>query len=139
MLKGFARVVAARSSSTASLMGYSVPSDAIGSIVRASTNGQSRSIAAITAALRFKQRTRGRSGVLTVAAEPMTAGRQRVYNLSVDQAEEYFANGVLVHNCRYACASRPWVRTVEPPPVIDTWARAFARANREDVADWRVA
>lgn len=29
------------------------------------------------------------------------AGTSDVYNLSVDQVPEYFANGVLVHNCRY--------------------------------------
>lgn len=26
-----------------------------------------------------------------------------VYNISVDEHEEYFANGILVHNCRYIC------------------------------------
>jgi hypothetical protein len=33
------------------------------------------------------------------------AGRADVYNLSVEGVEEYFANGVLVHNCRYLCMS----------------------------------
>lgn len=41
------------------------------------------------------------------------AGPAQVFNLTVDGAEEYFANGVLVHNCRYACMSRPWVPSVE--------------------------
>jgi len=27
-----------------------------------------------------------------------------VYDLMVADAEEFFASGVLVHNCRYACA-----------------------------------
>lgn len=35
-----------------------------------------------------------------------------VYNLTVDEVHEYFANGFLVHNCvdaiGYACMSRPW-------------------------------
>jgi len=38
-----------------------------------------------------------------------------------------------------AMGLREYVHIDKPPPVIDTWARAFARANREDVADWRVA
>lgn len=29
-------------------------------------------------------------------------GRVLVYNLSVDGPHEYFANGILVHNCEYA-------------------------------------
>jgi hypothetical protein len=40
---------------------------------------------------------------------------------------------------RYAMMSRPWVRDVERPVVKDSWARAFERAGREDVDDWRVA
>jgi phage terminase large subunit len=31
-----------------------------------------------------------------------TGTRNRVYDLSVEEAEEFFASGVLVHNCRYA-------------------------------------
>lgn len=38
-----------------------------------------------------------------------------VYNLTVDEVHEYFANGFLVHNCiddvGYACMSRPWKPT----------------------------
>lgn len=33
------------------------------------------------------------------------AGRADVYNLSVEDTEEYFANGLLVHNCRYLLMS----------------------------------
>lgn len=54
-----------------------------------------------------------RFGAPTVVGTPISAGFQRVYNLTVDGAEEYFANGVLVHNCRYACMSRPWTRRPE--------------------------
>ena len=36
-----------------------------------------------------------------------------VYNLTVDEEHEYFANGFLVHNCydavAYGCMSRPWI------------------------------
>lgn len=35
----------------------------------------------------------------------LAAGTADVYNLSVDGEEEYFANGVLVHNCRYLLMS----------------------------------
>jgi len=56
-----------------------------------------------------------RNGVLTVAENPRIAGRQKVYNLTVDGAEEYFAEGALVHNCRYACMSRP-LKTEKPKP-----------------------
>lgn len=35
------------------------------------------------------------------------AGKERVYDLTVEGAHEYFANGILVHNCmdafRYGC------------------------------------
>lgn len=38
-----------------------------------------------------------------------------VYNLTVDEVHEYFANGFLVHNCidaiGYGCMSRPWKPT----------------------------
>ena len=40
------------------------------------------------------------------------AGKADVYNLTVDEEHEYFANGFLVHNCAdaviYACLSRPF-------------------------------
>jgi len=38
------------------------------------------------------------------------AGTEKVYNISVEGEPEYFANGVLVHNCeslRYGLMSRP--------------------------------
>lgn len=36
------------------------------------------------------------------------AGRARVFDLTVEDQPEFFANGILVHNClRYACAARP--------------------------------
>ena len=40
-----------------------------------------------------------------------------VYNLTVDEVHEYFANGFLVHNCidaiGYGCMSRPWKPTAQ--------------------------
>jgi hypothetical protein len=55
--------------------------------------------------------------VLSVNVLPM---RVPVYNLTVEGAPEFYANGVLVHNCdslRYMCAeldlaARPRVRTI---------------------------
>lgn len=44
----------------------------------------------------------GQSIVVTLAAS--VTGMQRVYNLQVEDCEEYFANGVLVHNCVMALA-----------------------------------
>jgi hypothetical protein len=41
----------------------------------------------------------------TVGAKQMQMHEPRpVYNLSVEEMEEYFANGILVHNCRYGIA-----------------------------------
>lgn len=41
--------------------------------------------------------------------------------------------------CRYACMSRPWLRDAEKPVARDTWAEAFARADRTEVEGWRTA
>lgn len=68
----------------------------------------------------------GRFGALTVVSEPMTAGRQKVFNLSVAEAEEYIANGALVHNCRYACASRPYTAPL-PPSASEAEPDRYAR------------
>ena len=45
----------------------------------------------------------GRSAALerVVASLPLNVGRSPVYNLHVEDAEEYFANGILVHNCAF--------------------------------------
>lgn len=51
------------------------------------------------------------------------AGKNRVYNLTVENQPEYFANGILVHNCdslRYAIAKLPidWGSITGETPVI---------------------
>ena len=102
------------------------------------TRGLWRRIGATIAALRSRLKTREPSGAVCVVGEPTTAGRQKVYNLSVAQAEEYFANGVLVHNCRYAMMSRPYVRDAERQKPRDSWDAAFNR-DAEELRDWRVA
>ena len=50
-----------------------------------------------------------------------------VYNLTVDEVHEYFANGILVHNCydatAYGCMSRPFSPTrPKPQEIRDAWA-----------------
>lgn len=50
--------------------------------------------------------------VLSVEKTPL---RLPVYNLSVAGKPEYFANGILVHNCKYVNMQFP--RAAEVPPV----------------------
>lgn len=64
-----------------------------------------------------------------VLKKATSAGKADVYNLTVDEEHEYFANGFLVHNCydavAYACLSRPWtpVRKAEERRISDVWRR----------------
>jgi hypothetical protein len=45
-----------------------------------------------------------------------------------------------VDECRYACMSRPFVQDMKEEPVIDSWSRAFQRAERESEPErWRIA
>lgn len=97
-----------------------------------------RRFVATIAAMGSRRQTSAQYGAPTVVSEPTTAGRQRVYNLSVDRAEEYFAEGVLVHNCRYACSSRPYVKILTQPVKIDSWDKAFQRTS-EQMEAWKVA
>jgi hypothetical protein len=61
-----------------------------------------------------------------------------VFNLTVAEQPEYFANGVLVHNCdaiRYACmAVDRGVTAIEPPHVVEERER---KAREEAEAAWR--
>lgn len=62
--------------------------------------------------------------------------REPVYNISVDGAHEYYANGVLVHNCdavvmAVTAAQQNRVRAVAPPDEddpTDTWGAMWRRA-----------
>ena len=45
------------------------------------------------------------------------AGRSPVYNLTVDQDPEYFANGILVHNCLRYMVMRSPRQAMEQPSV----------------------
>jgi hypothetical protein len=40
--------------------------------------------------------------------------------------------------CRYACASRPWIRDAVKPKVRDSWADAFDR-DSEEASGWRIS
>lgn len=54
--------------------------------------------------------------VRVLAVEP--AQRAPVYDLTIDGEPEFFANGLLVHNCiRYAMMSRPKASKLPGPPV----------------------
>lgn len=96
--------------------------------IRGDTRGLTTSWFAISATTPSSQRWQEPPGALTVVSEPTTVGRQRVYNLSVEDVEEYYANGVLVHNCRYACLSRPYTTPLpaELVPERDKYARKRA-------------
>jgi len=68
-------------------------------------------------------------------------GVRTVYNLTVEGCPEYFANGVLVHNCRYGLMSRPGVSPDEPEAEM-TPQEVYVSTNqaRDDAAlDYRNA
>jgi hypothetical protein len=133
-----AKAVAVCSSSIGSRLGSIVPVNVPTGSWRANMSGLSQRIGATIAALCSRPGTNARSGAVTVADEPTIVGRKRVYNLSVEGVEEYFANGILVSNCRYAMMSRPYVRDMERQKPRDSWDAAFNRDDNE-VRDWRVA
>ena len=119
-------VAAARSSVTNTAPNATVRRNVLGEV---NTLAFLQPIFAITAALSLRPKTRARSGAPTVVGEPTIAGKRRVYNLSVEGAEEYFANGVLVHNCRYAAMSRPYTAPL-PASADDTERDGYARSWR---------
>lgn len=54
--------------------------------------------------------------------------KQPVYNLTVDGCHEYFANGILVHNCdslRYLCMFLPMPDQMQEMTVITDKEEAF--------------
>ena len=55
---------------------------------------------------------------VTVVGSVPTGLVERVYNMSVKEQPEYFANGILVHNCiRYFCMT--WPRLPDGPPPVE--------------------
>jgi hypothetical protein len=65
-----------------------------------------------TAVKGSRHMTGGLSGALTVVDVQPTGRKEKVYNITVADTHEYFANGILVANCRYGCMSRPFT-----PPI----------------------
>lgn len=61
-------------------------------------------------------------GVLFTTATPF---KTRVYNLEVSPTHNYFANDILVHNCRYAVTT--WLR---PKQIEDK------KTQKEEILDW---
>ena len=89
---------------------------------RAATSG--RNIQAIVAnvGLSLSRETGAQSGARPFVVSVTPAGKRKVYNLTVSGPENYYANGGLVHNCRYACMSRPFLPSNQPKkdPVFPT-------------------
>lgn len=64
--------------------------------------------------------------IVYVIERPISAGKADVYNLTVDEEHEYFANGFLVHNCTdaviYAAMSRPFTPLkIKNRDAYDRW------------------
>jgi hypothetical protein len=66
------------------------------------------------------------------------AGSADVYNLTVAECPEYFAQGILVHNCidsglRYAGMTRPEAAKDPhaPKPKVDRWVEMDRQARRK--------
>jgi hypothetical protein len=95
-----------------------------------------------------KRTARDRFGPVHITVVGRSAERTPVYNLTVDEAHLFYANGVLSSNtdgedhaadsCRYAMMSRPYVRDMERQKPRDSWDAAFNR-DAEELRDWRVA
>ena len=48
----------------------------------------------------------GKKNFISVVALGKTGVKEQTYNLGVDGPEEYYANGILVHNCRYRLTTK---------------------------------
>jgi hypothetical protein len=72
------------------------------------------------------------------------AGKAPVYNLTVEDVPEYFANGILAHNCRYSISKVPFQiqsrgdsYTLEPEKRQDVYfSAASSRTNPEALKVW---
>lgn len=122
---GYARGVARSSLSIGSVTSASVPMTVR---LLGHMRGLWRNIVAGTAGKHSRRGTDELSGAPTVVSEPTIVGKQKVYNLSVEGVEEYFANGILVHNCRYACMSRPY--TAPLPAELEPERDRYGRRRR---------
>jgi hypothetical protein len=99
-------------------------------------SGLLQCIDAWVATANSRQKIEGQSGAPLHVVSVIPEGKKKVFNLTISEVEEYFASGILVHNCRYAVMSRPWLKVAEkkePPP--DRWMR-FEDKSEET---WRTA
>ena len=56
-----------------------------------------------------------------------------MFNLQVDGKPEYFANGLLVHNCLvYKVRNLRKHRDPRPPPPVDEFSRSIDALNGKD-------
>jgi hypothetical protein len=68
-------------------------------------------------AVRSFTKLKKQNGVVTVVGRRSTGNLERVYNLSVVDQPEYFANNILVHNCvRYSVMT--WPILPKAPPLL---------------------
>ena len=59
---------------------------------------------------------------MSVANVDIDTHEQDVYNLTVDDAHEYFANGILVHNCdSIKSVLADWAATAVPLTEVEKW------------------
>lgn len=97
---------------------------------------------AFNAAKSMWRKPKRRSGVPEVAPQD-TGVKQAVYNLSVEGAHCYFANGVLVHNCdSMARILDPELSTIWPDPETPVDKQGFDYGDIEDAnagPDWTIA
>lgn len=62
------------------------------------------------------------------------AGTSQVYDLTVEGEHEFFANGLLVHNCTYGLVGIPPPRERKKPVILLDDVNLDARAAREMLA-----
>ena len=72
----------------------------------------------------------------TLNSKPKEITRSDVYNLSVADAEEFFANGILVHNCSYAYNT--WRENSEKP-ARTALAEELAQMKKDGMDDTSLA
>lgn len=94
---------------------------------------------ALSAAARFARTDTSRSIPARESVEPRAIERSEpatVYNLSVADVHEYFANGILVSNCdslRYFLTVFPRADSPETKAKVDDMARVFEMARQNTI------
>lgn len=69
-----------------------------------------------------------------------TGRRETVYNLQVETDEEFFANGILVHNCRYLCCGERGRTAGADLPYAEKVSRHLAqlKEHRPDITQHQI-